>query len=74
MYNVPNFAENELNDKTGGHNYKDDVSKRGEHKLQNVQNRVKNVQNRVENVQNRVENVQIFWEDGPKLSVSAFSS
>ena len=32
MYNVRNFTEYELNVKTGGPNYKDDVSKRGEHR------------------------------------------
>ncbi len=42
--------------------------------VDNVQTRLENVQNRVENVLNRVENVQNRWEDGPKLSVSAFSS
>ncbi len=51
-----------------------------ENLVENVQTRVENVQTPLRkcakplrNVQNRVENVQIFWEDEPKLSVSAAS-
>ncbi len=60
--NVPNCVDNVQNRVENVHN-----------RVENVLNRVENVQNRVENVQNRVENVQIFWEDEPKLSVSASS-